>query len=62
MYILHVLFFFGTKDGRVPSVEVKGLKIDPSKLDPTDFQPHSLGPGSQFLKALFSDPSSPTTM
>ncbi len=32
MYIPHVLFFFGTKDGRVPSVEVKGLKIDPSEF------------------------------
>jgi hypothetical protein len=40
-----------TEDGRVPSVEVKGLKIDPS-----EFSTHSLGPGSQFQKGLFSRP------
>ncbi len=38
MYIPHVLFFFffffffWTEDGRVPSIEVKGLKIDPSEF------------------------------
>ncbi len=48
--------FFGTIDGRVPSVEVKGLKMDPSK-----FSTHSLGPGSRFQKGVFAHPL-PTTM